>query len=256
MAYIEIKEGRISEIILNRPEKRNAFNSELVSELTAAFKELDESNKTRVIILKANGPAFSAGADLAYLQQLQKNTFEENLVDSGKLKNLFEFIYYSRKPIIAQVEGPAIAGGCGLATICDFVFAKPDVTFGYTEVKIGFVPAIVMFFLLRKVGESVARPLLLSGKLISAEEALAKGLIYEIVNEGDINEYVYAFAEKLASETSPQSIALTRQMISEIQNMETEEALRYAARQNALARSNEDCKKGINAFVNKEKIRW
>lgn len=257
MQFVETRsQNGIFEIILNRPDKRNALNSEFVQELTDAFVAANNDNRTRVVILKANGKAFSAGADLAYLQQLQNNTYEENLQDSSQLKTLFSHIYNHKKIVIAQVEGHAIAGGCGLATVCDFVFSVPDALYGYTEVKIGFVPAIVMFFLLRKTGEAKARHLLLTGKLFSAEYFRELGLVTEIVEAGKIQEHVTAFATQLVKETSPQSIALTRKMIAEIQTMSAEDALNYAAQQNAHARAQEDCKRGIGAFLNKEEITW
>src|SRR5688500_4382084 len=178
MDYIQLdRRGAILDIILNRPDKRNALNSEFVAELTQAFKQAAGDDAVRVIVLKAEGSVFSAGADLAYLQQLQANTFEENLADSSALKDLFILMYEHPKLIIAQVDGHAIAGGCGLVTVCDFVYAVPDAMFGYTEVRIGFIPAIVMFFLMRKVGEAKARSLLLTGKLIKAEAFKEIGIV-------------------------------------------------------------------------------
>jgi methylglutaconyl-CoA hydratase len=257
MSFVSInKHDRIFEIILNRPDKRNALNSEFVQQLTQAFNEANEDKDTRVVILKANGQAFSAGADLAYLQQLQNNTFEENLQDSSQLKELFHLIYMHRKVVIAQVEGHAIAGGCGLATVCDFTFSVPEAMFGYTEVKIGFVPAIVMFFLLRKIGEAKAKELLLTGDLITAQKAKELHLLTEIIEADKIANHVAEFAAKLVRETSPESIALTRKMIAEIQDKATTDALDYAARQNAHARASDDCKRGIGAFLAKEKIAW
>ncbi|MFN3840934.1 MAG: enoyl-CoA hydratase/isomerase family protein, partial [Cyclobacteriaceae bacterium] len=160
--------NRIALITLNRPEKRNALNAELVKELTDCLEETGRDDRVKVIILKSAGEAFCAGADLAYLQQLKRNSLEENLSDSNNLKTLYTRIYTLTKPVIAQVQGPALAGGCGLATVCDFCFSVPEATFGYTEVKIGFIPALVMVFLIRKIGDGKARELLLSGNLISA----------------------------------------------------------------------------------------
>ncbi len=257
MKYLQInKNSNILEIILNRPDKRNALNSDFVAELRQAFETADLDEQIRVIILKGMGKAFSAGADLAYLQQLQNNTYDENLQDSTHLMELFKTMYFHKKIIIAQVEGHALAGGCGLATVCDFIFSVPEALFGYTEVKIGFIPAIVMFFLLRKTNENIARQLLLTGKLISAEEAYKIGLVYHISSAEHIGKEVMVFAEKLAEETSGEAIALTKKMIAEIQSMESMEALKYAASQNAVARATHDCKKGIGAFLNKEVLKW
>lgn len=249
-------QNQIGYITLNRPEKRNALNSEMVTELKEAFKQASDDDSCKVIVLKAEGAAFSAGADLAYLQQLQENSYEENYADSSHLKGLFEQIYWHDKVVIAQVEGHAIAGGCGLATVCDFVFSVPEASFGYTEVKIGFIPAIVMFFLLRKVDEKTAKELLLTGKLFSAEKALNYGLLNEVVTADDMEEHVNKFAGKLVAQCSGQSLRITKLMIAEIQSMEGKEALDYAAQMNAKARGNEDCKKGISAFLQKEKIDW
>jgi methylglutaconyl-CoA hydratase len=253
---ITSRKGPIYEITLNRPDKRNALNSEFVSELKQAFADANEDERIRVVILKANGKAFSAGADLAYLQQLQQNTYEENLQDSTHLMELFKLMYYHKKIIIAQVEGHAIAGGCGLATVCDFVFSVPEAKFGYTEVKIGFIPAIVMFFLIRKIGEARSRELLLTGKLIDAGYASNIGIVNEVIEAVTVEAAVFDFATKLSSETSPQAIALTRKMLADIQTMDADAALHYAASQNATARSTEDCKKGIRSFLNKEDIIW
>ncbi|MFN3315295.1 MAG: enoyl-CoA hydratase/isomerase family protein, partial [Raineya sp.] len=173
---------RIAYITLNRPDKRNALNFQVVEQLKQAFWKAKEDETAKVVVLRAEGKVFCAGADLEYLQTLQKNTFEENLADSSHLKELFELIYTHPKIVIAQIHGHAIAGGAGLATVCDFSYSVPDAQFGYTEVKIGFIPAIVMVFLLRKIGEGRAKELLLSGDLISAQKAQEFGLINYIVD--------------------------------------------------------------------------
>ncbi|HZY82741.1 MAG TPA: enoyl-CoA hydratase-related protein [Cyclobacteriaceae bacterium] len=247
---------RIGFITLNRPEKRNALNEDLVKNLSSAFTKASKDNAVRAIILRANGEAFCSGADLGYLQQLQNFSFDENLADSTRLKELFLQIYTLNKVVIAQVEGHAIAGGCGLATVCDFIFSVPEAKFGYTEVKIGFIPAIVMVFLIRKIGDQRARQLLLSGSLITAEEASGLGLITKISAKDTIQQDVLDFALNLAKSNSAQAMATTKQMIAEVQQMPLAEALHYAARMNADARGTRDCKKGIGAFLNKEKLEW
>jgi methylglutaconyl-CoA hydratase len=249
-------QDRIAYIVLNRAEKRNALSPDLVLSLTNAFRQAQADPSVKVIILSANGEVFSAGADLAYLKSLQNNTYEENLADSQQLMNLFELIYTLDKVVIAQVEGAAIAGGCGLATICDLVFATPDAAFGYTEVKIGFIPAMVMIFLLRKVGESRAKELLLSGKLINAHSAHNIGLINFVVERDRIADEVRLYARRLCQETSGEALRTTKNMIAQVQNMNVFEALHYAAQQNAMARATDDCKHGISAFLNKEKLMW
>jgi methylglutaconyl-CoA hydratase len=247
---------RIATISLNRPEKKNAFNPELVSSLTEALLEAGDDDEVKVIILKATGTVFSAGADLDYLQQLQHNTHEENVNDSQNLKNLFTTIYYLPKVVIAQVEGHAIAGGCGLATVCDITFAVPEASFGYTEVKLGFVPAIVSCFLLRKTGETNAKKMLLTGDLFSAEEALAYNLITFVTKKEEINQTVHDFAVKLCNETSGNSLMVTKQLIGQTNNAGLEKSLELAVQINARVRESDDFKKGIAAFLSKEKIKW
>ena len=247
---------RVGVITLNRPEKRNALSHELVADLKEAIHHAEVDDQVKVIILKANGEAFCAGADLAYLQQLQNFTYEENLQDSNHLKELFLKIYTLPKIVIAQVHGHALAGGCGLATVCDFSYAVPEAKFGYTEVKIGFIPALVAVFLLRKIGEARSKELLLGGELISAEHAVQMGLINKVVPSEKLESEVMALAKKLADGNSGQSMKLTKELIAKVQSLPLNEALGFAAEMNAHARSTEDCKRGIAAFLNKEKLTW
>ncbi len=256
MQFVEYKNlNRIGYITLNRPEKRNALNYQVVAELKEAFALANNDSDAKVIILKAEGDAFCAGADLAYLEELQQNSYDENLADSNHLKELFLQIYTLPKVVIAAIQGHAIAGGSGLASVCDYAFSVPQAKFGYTEVRIGFIPAIVMVFLIRKIGEQKAKDLLLSGRLITAQEAAEFGVITKVI-EADLQKEVEAFAQELITKNSAQSMALTKQMIADVQNLSLEEGLNLAARQNAKARATDDCKKGISAFLKKETIKW
>lgn len=248
---------RIGFISLNRPDKRNALNFQFVSELKEAFQSFAADPAVKVIVLKAEGIAFCAGADLEYLQQLQHNTYEENLVDSTHLMELYKLIYTLNKVVIAQVNGHALAGGCGLVSVCDFAFSIPEASFGYTESRIGFIPAIVMTFLIKKIGESNARMMLLSGNVIKATDAQKFGLVTTILDsETELEEEVLKFAEHLILHNSETSMELTKKMLAEIQSMPLNEALTYAAKMNATARNSSDCKKGIAAFLNKETLKW
>jgi methylglutaconyl-CoA hydratase len=247
---------RIATISLNRPEKKNAFNPELVTALTAALLQASDDEEVKLIVLKAVGDVFSAGADLAYLQQLQENSHEENVADSENLKTLFTTIYYLPKVVIAQVEGHAIAGGCGLATVCDITFAVPEAKFGYTEVKLGFVPAIVSCFLIRKTSETIAKKILLSGDLFSAEKALAYNLITYVTNREEIDLKVSEFAKRLCDSASGNSLMVTKQLIGQTTNPGLERSLALAVQINARVRESEDFKKGVAAFISKEQIKW
>jgi methylglutaconyl-CoA hydratase len=257
MEYVKyFVENRIGYITLNRPEKRNALNHQFVTELKSTFILAESDEKVKVIVLKAEGDSFCAGADLEYLKALQKFTFEENLEDSIHLMELFKLVYNLKKIVIAQVQGHALAGGCGLVSICDFSFSVPDANYGYTESRIGFVPAIVMVFLLRKIGEGKAKELLLTGTPITSRHAKDFGLINWIVESKDLEASVNEFAQGLCKNNSATSMQLTKNMISEVQSLSLDDALNYACRKNAEARNSEDCKRGIAAFLGKEKIVW
>lgn len=247
---------RIGFITLNRPEKRNALSFELIAEMKNAFNQADKDERVKVIVLRANGETFCAGADLDGLQKLQNFSREENLEDSRHLKELFYKIYTLNKVVIAQVQGHALAGGCGLAIVCDFVYAVPEAKFGYTEVKIGFVPSIVMVFLIRKIGEQKAKHLLLSAELISGESAIQFGLVTKIIEREKLESAVIEFANKLIKNNSGQAMGLTKRMIGEVQSMKLEDALEFAAEKNAEARASDDCRKGIKAFLDKEDLIW
>lgn len=250
------KSERVANITINRPEKRNALNPELVNSLAKAFASASEDDEIKVIILTANGEVFSAGADLEYLQLLQNNTDEENFNDTIALKELFLLIYRSPKLVIAQVEGHAIAGGCGLVSVCDIVFSVPEAKFGYTEVKIGFIPALVTCFLVRKLGEGRAKEMLLTGDLIDSATASDYGLINFIVNKEDISISVAEYARKIVQGTSANSIALSKQLLNSVQDISLDEGLTLAVNLNVKTRSSADCKRGIAAFLNKEKLQW
>lgn len=247
---------RIGYITLNRPEKRNALSPELISGLKEAFEEMADRDDVKVIILRATGKAFCAGADLSYLQAMQSFTFEENLEDSNKLKDLFSLIFTLPKVVIAQVQGHALAGGCGLVTVCDFGFSVPEALFGYTEVKIGFVPAIVSVFLREQIGGAKTQELLLSGGLITAAKASELGLITEVVGDDSLEKDVTGFAQKLIRQNSGVSMGQTKKLLRALSRESREIGLKMAAEMNAAARSHEDCIKGISSFLNKTEPNW
>ena len=247
--------GRIGFVILNRPDKRNALNPQLVNEVTSVLKEFNANETIRVIVIKSSDKPFCAGADLSYIKALSDFTFEENLEDSNRLKHMFELIYNSPKITISQVEGPAIAGGCGLAQMTDFCFASDEAIFGYSEVKIGFIPALVMVYLREKIGMNLLNKWLLTGSVFAADEALKDGLIYKISTPEKIESEVIAFADKIASSTSGDSIRLTKLLMREIPPNRLN-ALELAAKSNAEARQTGDCKRGISSFLNKERNKW
>jgi len=250
-------EERVGTITLKRPEKRNAMDDAMVKELTLAFSAAARDPEVKAIVLQATGPAFCAGADLEYLSRLAKFDLEENRMDSFRLANLFRTIHELRKPVVAFVNGPALAGGCGLASVCDFVIASEErAQFGYTEVHIGFVPAIVMFFLVKRVGEGRARELVLRGNIISAAEARSIGLVSVVVPEKELQKAGEGLVDELLTHNSLTSMTLCKEMLSKMHGMNLADALDFAANMNAAARMTPECKKGVTAFLNKQPPKW
>lgn len=247
-------DGRVATIVLNRPEKRNAISFELIDDLLRALEEVAKSDAT-VLILTGAGKAFCSGMDLDNLKALLGRSPEQNLQDSRTMVQLFRAVYEFPQVTIAAVNGPAIAGGTGLALLCDFTLAVPEAKFGYTEVRIGFVPAIVSTFLLRQVGEKQARDLLLTGRLFDAAEAARLGLVNEIVAP----ERLMARAHELAAllmENSPASLRLTKRLLSDQARAELDAQIEAAVRENAAIRTTADFREGISSFLEKRRPVW
>jgi methylglutaconyl-CoA hydratase len=247
-------EPSIATLTLNRPDKRNAISYELIGDLIRALDEVKNSS-ARVLILTGAGKAFSSGLDLDNLKALIGRTPEQNLEDSRIMVSLFRALYEFPKPTIAAVNGAAIAGGTGLALLCDFTLAVPEAKFGYTEVRIGFVPAIVSTFLLRQVGEKIARDLLLTGRIFGAEEALRIGLLSEIVPPEKLMDRARALAAQLM-ESSPLSLAYTKRLLTDHARAELDAQIEAAIRENAGIRSTADFREGIASFLEKRKPEW
>lgn len=248
-------DGAVRTLELNRPDKRNALNAELVGALKDALRDVEEDD-VRVVVLGGVGSVFSAGADLASLKALRAASPQENQQDSRHLAELFRQIYQHPVPIIAKVDGHAIGGGCGLAAVCDFSIVSEEARLGFSEVRIGFVPAIVMVFLRRKLGETKARDLLLRGRLVSAVQASEMDLVTRAVPPGRLDQEVDELAHELVRETSASAVALTKQMMARLPGMGFDEALDYAVQMNAFARETDDCQAGIEAFLNDEVPPW
>jgi methylglutaconyl-CoA hydratase len=247
-------EGKVAIITLNRPEKRNAISFELIDDLVRALEEVAKSQAI-VLILTGAGKAFCSGMDLENLKALLGRAPEQNLQDSQTMVQLFRSLYEFPKVTIAAVNGPAIAGGTGLALLCDFTLAVPESRFGYTEVRIGFVPAIVSTFLLRQIGEKQARDLLLTGRIFGAEEALRLGLINEIVPPEDLLTRTRQLAASLM-ENSASSLRATKQLLTDHARKELDAHIDAAVRENAAIRKTADFREGISAFLEKRKPVW
>jgi methylglutaconyl-CoA hydratase len=246
--------GETATITLNRPEKRNAISPEMIVEILAAFDEV-ESGAARVLIVTGAGKAFCSGMDLEALRALSKQSTTEQREDADRLTKLFRRIWSFPKPTIAAVNGHAIAGGCGLATLCDFTIAVPEAKFGYPEVRIGFLPAVVSIFLVRQIGEKQTRNLLLTGKAIDAAEAHRLGLISEIVAAEELIKSAQELAATLIA-SSPTSLRVTKKLLCDFAAPEINRELELAAMESAQIRSTEDFREGLSSFLEKRTPRW
>jgi methylglutaconyl-CoA hydratase len=257
MAYQTLSllyDGPVATVTLNRPEKRNAISYQLIEEILSALGEVEKSDAI-VLVVTGSGKAFCAGMDLDELRSLTGRTPEQNRKDSETMALLFRSIYEFPKPTIAAVNGPAIAGGCGIATLCDFTIASSEAKFGYTEVKIGFLPAIVSTFLLRQVGEKIARDLLLTGRILDAAEAHRIGLVTEVVAPEKLLDRTRELAAQLI-ENSPASLLATKQLLAGYAFDELNDQIRAASDANARIRQTADFKEGVTSFLEKRKPKW
>jgi len=257
MSYTTIQfaiEDRIARITFARPEKRNAISTAMILDLLRAFEETEASG-ARLLILTGEGKTFCAGMDLENLRSLVDQPQEEHLVNSRRMARLFRWIYTFPVPVIAAVNGAAIAGGCGIATLADFTLAVPEAKFGYTEVKIGFLPALVSVFLRRQIGEKLSRELLLTGKVIEAQEAYRLGLVNEIVQPTNLPDRVHELAASLLT-VSPSSVARTKRLLSASEEKSLDADLELAIAANAEIRTTPDFREGITAFLEKRDPKW
>lgn len=247
--------NQIATITLNRPDKRNAISTEMIEDLLAALGACEHERSTRVVIITGAGKAFCSGMDLDALKAVAGQSTDQNLEDSKRMARMFRRLYDFPKPLIAAVNGPAIAGGCGIATLCDFTLAVPDAKFGYTEVRIGFIPAIVSVFLIRQIGEKRARDLLLTGRIFAAEEAQQLGLVNAIVAPEKLLDTARELADSLLA-SSPTSLTRTKILLSQTAREALDRDLELAVAQNAAIRSTRDFKEGVAAFLEKRNPDW
>jgi methylglutaconyl-CoA hydratase len=249
----EVKD-QVLNIIFNRPEKRNALNSTMINEIQKTLSFYKNKKDIKIVLFSSESTAFCAGADIKYLQKIKDFSFEENLKDSKKLMKLFKTILLYPKLIISKINGPAIAGGCGIATASDIIFATEESVFGYPEVRIGFIPALVSTFLTHKINGTQSRELLLTGGIITAKKAIDIGLINYMHKTSEIDKKVDDFIKEVLKNTSMESIAETKKMIYLWLGLENK--LKKSAELNAKSRKTKNFKKGVSAFLKKTKIDW
>ena len=243
--------GTVRTITLNRPEKRNALNHSLVEELKSALHDADLNDDLRAVVVRGAGKDFCSGADLESLRRISESSYEENLEDARSLAELFALVRRVSVPVIAAVHGRALAGGCGLATACDLVIATETARFGYPEVKIGFVPAIVMAFLRRNISEKRAFEIATHGFEFPAAEAERIGLVNHVLPDESFDEGVAKFAA-FYENVSRSAVVLSKKLLYEMDGLSFDDAMEAGAKANAEARMSEDCKKGLAKFLNRE----
>jgi len=245
---------QVTTITLNRPEKRNALSREMITEILAVLDEIEVSN-SRVAIITGAGRAFCSGLDLDALSTIASQSPDENLADTRHTARLFRRLWSYPKILIAAVNGPAIAGGCGVATLCDFTLAAPDARFGYTEVRIGFIPALVGLFLERQVGEKIARDLLLTGRILEADEAHKLGLVTRVVPADLLVESARELGATLIG-NSPGGLTATKRLIVQPSEAEVDRHIELAIAESVAIRATPDFREGLASFLEKRKPNW
>ena len=243
-------EGPIRTLLLDRPEKRNALNDGLISALKDALREADGDPEVRVVIIRGAGNDFCSGADLASIQKIANATYEENLADARSLGELFTLIREVRVPVVAAVHGRALAGGCGLAMACDLIVADANARFGFPEVKIGFVPAMVAAIVRRNMSERRAFAVLTLGHEMTARELLVEGVVHAVAEDGDFEETIASVTERYAK-LSGSAVQMTKRLLYDIDRLDFDAAIEAGADINAKARMTDDCRAGIAKFLDR-----
>jgi methylglutaconyl-CoA hydratase len=245
-------EGAVALVTLNRPEKRNALNGAVVAGLKQSLRDADAREDVRAVLVTGAGADFCSGADLSALKKISESSVVENLEDAQELMELFALIRGVRVPVVAAVRGRALAGGCGLATACDIVLASSSARFGYPEVKIGFVPAMVMAILRRNVSEKRAFELVTRGAEISAHEAERVGLVNHVYEDEEFESRVERYVADF-ERVSRTAVALTKRLLYQMDGLTFDAALQTGADLNTIARMTEDCRAGVARFLSKSK---
>jgi methylglutaconyl-CoA hydratase len=247
-------ENGVATIALTVPEKRNAISAQMITDLLGALEQADEG-AARVVIITGSGKAFCAGMDLDELQHVARQTQPKNLEDARRFTKLLYRLHSYPKPVIAAVNGAAIAGGCGIATLADFTIAVPEAKFGYSEVRIGFIPALVSVFLRRRIADRYVRDLLLTGRIIESAEALRIGLITEIVPLDKLMDRAHEIAAQLLA-ASPTAVAQTKKLLLNFDRAAIRAELEIAIEASADIRATPDFREGLSAFLEKRPPKW
>jgi methylglutaconyl-CoA hydratase len=250
-----IDDRGVAEVKLNRPEIHNAFNDELILKLTNLFLELDENKSVRIIVLTGEGRSFCAGADLNWMKSMVDYSEEENIADSKKLYKMFNTINNCSKPVIGKINGHALGGGVGLVAVCDIAVTHNKAKFGFTETRLGLVPAVISPFCIAKIGASNARAWFLSGEMFQGTRAKDLGLVHEVVEVGVLDSRI---EELIQSQLKAGPIATTeaKKLIKQVMSLPIEKIEDYTCATIAARRTSDEGQEGMNALLEKRKPNW
>jgi len=249
------KSNQVANIIFNRPEIHNAFNSTVIREMLHLFDELKKDDDLRLVLLTGKGKSFCAGADLNWMRAVVKQSFEENLKESMELAELFHKIYTLKRPIIGKINGAAIGGGTGFVALCDISIAARSAKFSFSEVKIGLVPACIGPYVIKKMGEGKARELFITGERMTAQRALDMGLVNKVVDDDKLDEEVNTLIKAVLS-SGPEAVAMAKKLVGEVPGMTADEFKPFTAEMIARLRVSDEGQEGMDAFLNKRKPNW
>lgn len=249
------RDGTIRRVVLNRPQVRNAFDEEMIRELTAAFAGLSSDSGARAVVLAGEGKIFCAGADVNWMRRAGSYSREENLEDARRMAKMLRTIDTCSKPVVGQIRGAAIGGGVGLAAVCDIVVASENAVFSLAEVKLGILPAAISPYVLRAIGPRQARDVFLTGDRFGAEEARRIGLVHRVVPDADLEK---AVSEKLSSllTSGPDAVAAAKRLIGTVTGKDIDEAFAETAQAIAERRASDEGREGLSAFLEKRKPSW
>ena len=249
------KDGRIARVSFCRPEIHNAFNGTVISELSDVFHEIEKHEDIRVVVLTGEGKSFCSGADLNWMRSIIDQTFEENLIESNALADLFHQIHTFKRPVIGRINGAAIGGGTGFVAVCDIAIAARSAKFSFSEVKIGVVPACIGPYVIKKMGEGMARELFITGERMYADRAYEVGLINKVVDDDLLDDEVENLIHSILT-SGPEAVAMAKKLVSSVSTMRPEEYKPFTAEMIARLRISKEGQEGMDAFLNKRKPAW
>lgn len=253
---LSIDQRGVATVSLNRPELHNAFNDQLISELISVFRELEQNNSVRLLVLTGEGKSFCAGADLNWMKRMKDYSFEENLADSQNLAELFTVLNNFKKPTIAKLNGAALGGGAGLVACCDYVLAVDTASIGFTEVRLGLVPAVISPFVIAKIGQSHARATFLSGTKFDVEKAMIMGLVHQVSSFDKIDEDLENLIKDFFT-AAPNASCVAKDLIGAVTRKNSiEEARNYTCELISSMRTKPEGQEGMSALLEKRKASW